>query len=371
MKSRRVNLLIITPHRVGGLGSLVEAMQELCIEDRRLNCTVVDLSVRRTNVLYTYINDLLVSIRLLLKGGFHVIMYLGGVPYVGGIIAKLKRIPVIVFVNGYVIHEAISYIRGALSELDVRRLIDGIIYLIFYHLGGFVADLFIFPCYGTLENNKIPRSKPKVVIPLWLSKTRLRWIERIKCEIEERKERQDFLVVVYLSNVKSPKVMRSDQVVRILDLIYKRSGNKIKAILIDPKGTLNIKKDFMLVYRHMSWEEFIKLLARSDLYIEPVLDDEFRYSTLEAMALGIPVVKITTLNYCERMDLRYQLTTCSFNEFLFKILDYIKNKENYLKDCKDIVTKYVYEHRTWEMARRKLLPVLLTLARKHEVRSRI
>ncbi|MEM1510869.1 MAG: hypothetical protein QW096_13465 [Thermofilaceae archaeon] len=371
MKKRRVNLLIITPHRVGGLGSLVEAMQELCIEDRRLNCTIVDLSVRRTKVSYTYINDLLVSIRLLLKGNFHVIMYLGGVPYLGGIIAKLKKIPVIVFVNGYVIHETISYIRNALLELDIRRLIAGIIYLIFYHLGGFIADLFIFPCYGTLENNKMPRSKPKMVIPLWLSKTRLRWIEKIRCEIEERKERRDLLIVVYLSNVESPKVMRSDQVVRILDQIYKRSGNKIKVVLIDPKGRLNTKKDFILVYRYLPWEEFIKLLARSDLYIETVLDDEFRYSTLEVMALGIPVAKITTLNYCGKVALRYQLTICSFNEFLFKILDYIKNREKYLKDYKDIVTKYVYEHRTWEVARRKLLPMLLELARKHEVRSRI
>ncbi|MEM1660996.1 MAG: hypothetical protein QXR17_07670 [Candidatus Bathyarchaeia archaeon] len=371
MKKHRVNLLIITPHRVGGLGSLVEAMQELCIEDFRLNCTVVDLSVRRANVLYTYINDLLVSIKLLLKGDFHVIMYLGGVPYLGGIIARLKRIPVVVFVNGYVIHETISYIRDALLELDVRRLIAGIIYLTFYRLGGFVADLFIFPCYGTLENNKIPRSKPKIVIPLWLSKTRLRCIEKIKCEIEERKDHQDLLVVAYLSNVKSPKVMSSDQLIRILDLIHKRSGNKIKVVLIDPKGELSIKKDFMLVYRHIPWEEFFKLLARSDLYIETILDDEFRYSTLEAMALGTPVVKITTLNYCRKVDLRYQLITCSLNEFLYKILDYINNKEKYIKDYKDVVTKYIYENRTWEIARRKLLPMLLELARKHEVRSRV
>jgi len=347
-----MKIAIITPCiKCGGLGS---ATQRLFTALRNENYQVflIDLSRKTVKVMYSYLNDLKYSIRVI--NAVDTMIYLGSIPYLSHIFAKLSSKKVILFINGYIHYEQKEALKDALRFLDVRRSIVIALNWMLFLLGSFLVDFFIFPCYGTRENSKA-NLKKSVVIPLWLTQDDLKVLETIRKN--SNKPKDTVRIISYSSYVRSPKLLTTTDLLKLAQILRTRVNRKIEFIIIDPKAPFQRIGNIQIV-KALPKQEFLKLLASSHLYIDTIIDDELRYSTLEAMALGVPVAKLVHTKYWNELDFKYELFTSSVKEFINVISNYVNNVEKLYPQYSDAVRHYVLNKRLWIHIKPLLLEVI-------------
>jgi len=163
-------------------------------------------------------------------------------------------------------------------------------------------------------------------------------------------------IVAYTSHSFSPRLLSIHDLITLSRLCSKRINRKIKLLLIDPNSK-PFENNLIKIVKFLPRDNFLKELATSALYIETCVDDEIRYSTLEALALGTPVAKIIYPSYQDRIDYTNAelLTANSFKELVEKIADYIDNLEKLYPIYSKAGFNFVKTKRTWHRVKMGLI----------------
>jgi glycosyltransferase involved in cell wall biosynthesis len=219
---------------------------------------------------------------------------------------------------------------------------------------------------STCRSSSVPVEK-STLLPLWLSEGELAELEKYEEESLERSPPSNrLLVLAYTSNVFSPKFLSGRDILYILLLVSKRVRRDFKAIIIDPFSTPTTTKNIQVV-NFLAREKFLRLLSQSSLLIDPLIDEELRNTTLEAMALGVPVVKLLSpryVNYADYSD-RELLLAHTIKELVDLIIEYLNNMESYYDYYHKAEKKFVMERRAWNSVKEPLLNYLYSQHSKH------
>jgi glycosyltransferase involved in cell wall biosynthesis len=198
------------------------------------------------------------------------------------------------------------------------------------------------------------------LLPLWLSEGELAELKKYEEESLEKSSPSDKpLLLAYTSNVLSPKLLSGRDILHILLLVSRRVKRDFKAILIDPFSTPTTTKNIQVV-NFLAREKFLRLLSQSSLLIDPLIDEELRNTTLEAMALGVPVVKLLSpryVNYADYSD-RDLLLAHTIKELVDLIIEYLDNMESYYDYYHKAEKKFIIEKRVWNSVKEPLLKYL-------------
>ena len=112
-------------------------------------------------------------------------------------------------------------------------------------------------------------------------------------------------VLAYTSSVATPRIMRREAILELLRYVaVRRPGSRL--ILVDP-ATRRARIDrvgdsLLVVYPALPPRLFLTLLSSTKIYLERSLDEELGTTSLEAIARGAAVAKITAPGLQDRQD---------------------------------------------------------------------
>jgi len=287
-----------------------------------------------------------------------VIIYIGSIAWPSAILLQLfkkyKGFNTIkaLFVHGYMYHETLlTILKGNVTHYP-GTLIRQILYEITKTLN--VFDLYICPSIATCEMSRVPGDK-RVILPLFFLDKDLRIYETLRSYREKDGRKKNKLrIMTYTSYAYSPKLLSTRHVISLGKILKRMLSNKfeIEIIIVDPHSKSYIEHNIKII-KPLDRFRYLRLVASSDLYLELSIDDEIRYSGLEAMAIGVPVAKVTHPLYREYIDYNEAIINAySINELASKIVQIVKNNELYTYSQNAI--KYIAEKRTWNYIKRDL-----------------
>ncbi|MEM4623748.1 MAG: hypothetical protein QW816_06850 [Desulfurococcaceae archaeon] len=370
----------LKPGSPGGIGKLLNNLINSSNHNYDIHFLIIKSEYSTSNavniyllrMIFNFINDLATSSKMACEAHTDAIMYVGSIPHLSIIAAKLCSKPVILYVNGYVHHELINRVRTSSKlYISLKEILRFIWAETLFGIGNLFVDVYVFPCYGTYENSKIPRNKNYKIIPLWFSEQEIDRIISKQNLLGGEKENNKMygenkkIIITYTSNVYSPKILSSQHLIKLGQLIKSRSKQEFDFLIIDPKSKPQQVSNYIKVMSRLSREEYFKLLAKSFLYIDSVIDDELRYSTLEAMLLGVPVAKITHPRYWDKLDFKYELFSTSVREFIERVAWYIDHAEELYPMYSSKVREYVLSKRRWNNVRNYFLEIFELIGGKH------
>jgi glycosyltransferase involved in cell wall biosynthesis len=264
---------------------------------------------------------------------------------------------IILYVQGYLYHQFINFLKYSSVNTKIGSLLSMNTFDVSKRLG--YIDHYLCTCASTCRSSSVPVEK-STLLPLWLSEGELAELKKYEEESLERSPLSNrLLVLAYTSNVFSPKLLSGRDILYILLLVSKRVKRDFKAILIDPFSTLTTTKNIQVV-NFLAREKFLRLLSHSSLLIDPLIDEELRNTTLEAMALGVPVVKLLSpyyINYADYND-KDLLLAHTIKELEDLITEYLNNIESYYNYYRRAGKKFVMEKRVWDSVKEPLLKYL-------------
>ncbi|MEM0216799.1 MAG: hypothetical protein QW612_04580 [Candidatus Bathyarchaeia archaeon] len=166
------------------------------------------------------------------------------------------------------------------------------------------------------------------------------------------------LIVTYTSRVYSPKIIPTNCIIRLLKII-KRAVHDFSAIIIDPLG-IPRRFDNIIVMNSISHESFLKLLAKASIFIDTVIDEELRHSTLETMILGVPVAKIVHPAYKLMLDYNEGdlLLSYSVQDAVSKISEYLSQAEYYYNAYSKSCENFIIRKREWNAVKNPFIAAL-------------
>jgi glycosyltransferase involved in cell wall biosynthesis len=225
---------------------------------------------------------------------------------------------------------------------------------------------YLCTCASTCRSSSVPVEK-STLLPLWLSEGELAELKKYEEESLEKSSPSDKpLLLAYTSNVLSPKLLSGKDILHILLLVSRRVKKDFKAILIDPFSTPTTTKNIQVV-NFLAREKFLRLLSQSSLLLDPLIDEELRNTTLEAMALGVPVVKLLSsryVNYADYSD-RDLLLAHTIKELVDLIIEYLNNMKSYYDYYHKAEKKFIIEKRVWNSVKEPLLKYLYSQHLRH------
>ncbi|MEM1741122.1 MAG: hypothetical protein QXV11_06650 [Desulfurococcaceae archaeon] len=364
------------PGSHGGLGTLLTNLKNSCnvqcdvsfyILYTGLNSHPLIENIGPLATIYTFLRDLKISLKTVCKDYADAVLYLGSVPLPSHVLAKLCSKPVILYVNGYLHYEHVYRFKNAIKRLDIREILGSIWTEVWtellFGIGRYFVDAYVFPCYATYEFSMISSNKVHRVIPLWLSEQEISHI--LEQSTSRRKEDDEILLVAYTSNVYSPKILSSEHLVKLGYLVRNKTARNFEFLIIDPKSNQQKAIDNILIVNRLPRKKYLETLTRSILYVDAVIDDELRYSTLEAMLLGVPVAKITHPRYWDKLDFKYELFSTSIREFVERVAWYIDHAEELYPMYSSKVREYVLSKRRWNNVKNYFLEIFELIGGKH------
>jgi len=271
---------------------------------------------------------------------------------------------IILYVQGYLYHQFINFLKYSSVNTKIGSLLSMITFDVSKRLS--YIDQYLCTCASTCRSSSVPVEK-STLLPLWLSEGELAELKKYEEESLERSPLSNRpLVLAYTSNVFSPKLLSGRDILYILLLVSKRVRRDFKAILIDPFSTPTTTKNIQVV-NFLAREKFLKLLSQSSLLIDPLIDEELRNTTLEAMALGVPVVKLLSPRYVTYADYsdRELLLAHTIKELVDLIIGYLNNMESYYDYYHKAEKKFIIEKRVWNSVKEPLLKYLYSQHSKH------
>jgi hypothetical protein len=288
--------------------------------------------------------------------GFDAVIYMGSIPWPSHIFISDDAL-VALFVHGFVRQELVDAIkrRGLgvkmwatflLSLWNISRSIDKI-------------DFFICHSYTCCEANEI--RERFVLLPQFVFPEEVELYSELKKDFEEnsRTSRERFKVVTYTSFATSPRLLTQPHVLTLMREVSKRVKKEVELVMIDPRTREREERWENLVVRYVKYlrrEDFLRLLAQSDLYIERCIDEELGLASIEAALLGTPIAKLTHPNFVDRQDYREEVIwSSSFKGLAEAIADYLNNiyhqKPLYSKKLRD----FLISRRSWDHVKKPLI----------------
>lgn len=349
-------VLIVTPSlTVGGLGSYSMKIYNALLKEG-LTVELCDLGTKKYVVLHTFLNDLNCLFKK--KEDFDMVMYIGSIPYPSSFFFKLLGKKIVVVVNGYFYYEVFNEIKRSIKLKKIRRILISLLNLLLFEIGKKYVDVYVYPCYGAREAVRTGRRSH--VVPLWIDESEQ------KLEIRDSTSYDLVRVITYTSYVYSPKILPIEAIIKIFKIVENKINKNFELTIIDPRLTgekhrikdLTLRRGKVILLSSLPRDRFLSLLSHSHLYFDPIIDDEFRYSTLEAMALGVPIAKLVHSKYIDKLEFRYELISDSIGALIKNIVNYIENLEDLYPKYSQFMKSFVQSQRTWKAVKHKLLSAL-------------
>lgn len=271
---------------------------------------------------------------------------------------------IILYVQGYLYHQFINFLKYSSVNTKIGSLLSMITFDVSKGLN--YINHYLCTCASTCRSSRIPVGK-STLLPLWLSEGELAELKKYEEESLEKSSPSDKpLLLAYTSNVLSPKLLSGKDILHILLLVSRRVKKDFKAILIDSFSTPTTTKNIQVV-NFLAREKFLRLLSQSSLLLDPLIDEELRNTTLEAMALGVPVVKLLSsryVNYADYSD-RDLLLAHTIKELVDLIIEYLNNMKSYYDYYHKAEKKFIIEKRVWNSVKEPLLKYLYSQHLRH------
>lgn len=264
---------------------------------------------------------------------------------------------IVLYVQGYLYHQFINFLKYGSANTKIGSTLNMITFDMSKRLN--YIDHYLCTCISTCRHSNVPMEK-STLLPLWLSEKELAELKKYtKKSLERGTPGNRLLVLSYTSSVFSPKLLTGRYLLRILLIVSRRVRRDFKAIVIDPLSTPTTLKNIRVV-NFLDRRRFLELLSHSSLLIDPLIDEELRNTTLEAMALGVPVAKLLSLHYADYADYssKVLLLAHSVRELVDLIIEYLNNVESYYDYYHRTEKKFVMEKRVWESVKEPLLKYL-------------
>ncbi|MEM1646309.1 MAG: hypothetical protein QXL96_10715 [Ignisphaera sp.] len=341
-----MNIAIIVPSITGGVATVFHKLYKGLVSEG-IYVDVIRLGGGRTPLLSAIHSDILKA-KLLVD--YDLALYMGSIPWPSHILAKLSGIPVALFLHGYFYHELSHEI---LHGARLRNRIGAVINTTMFQTAVFLHTIDLYVCHSltVCEANKI--SKHVVLLPQWI------FPEELKVLKTKHFKNSMIRILTYTSYGNSPRLLNVNHLIVLEKLIEDRVRRKFELIIVDPKGYASFSGPVRIV-KPMPRKKFLSFLASADLYIERCIDEELGLTALEAMAMGVPVAKLTHPRYWDRQDYGEKdlILARSVGELAEKIAEYINHIEYYFHYYSKRGREFVLTKRTWDAVKGPFLAAL-------------
>jgi hypothetical protein len=337
----------VSPDAFGGVKTMIfKLVKGLQLEGFHVNV----ISLAQSNLLTKLLLDM-----MNLKGlsDFDAVIYMGSIPWPSHILIGDDTL-IALFVHGFVRQELIHAIKLG----GLRTSLGAMFLLSLWNISSLTdkIDLFICHSYTSCEANQI--RERFVLLPQFIFSEEVEFYSKFKKDFETAHER--IKVVTYTSFAASPRLLAPSHVLTLMQDVSRRVKKGIELIAIDPMTREEREERWgNLVIRYIKYlqrENFLRLLAQSDLYIERNIDEELRLASIEAALLGTPIAKLTHVRFVDRQDYGEEVIwSSSFKGLVEAISDYMLHidywKPYYSKKLRD----FLITRRSWDQVKEPLI----------------
>ncbi|MEM3997146.1 MAG: hypothetical protein QXP31_08820, partial [Pyrobaculum sp.] len=277
------------------------------------------------------------------------VFYLGSVPWPSGVLFSLFKSKIFLFVHGFIYHEYLA----ALVSGRLRARFGALALLSLYETGRSLGSLnFICHSQTTCNMAKVPPYK-RVILPQYFLEEDLYLYESIRRRCAHRSNR--LRIVSYSSFADSPRLLRTVHIISLAKAVRGLARRDFEFVVVDPRSE-PLDLGWLKVVKPLPREEFLCLVASSDLYIERCIDEELGYGSLEAMAMGVPVAKITHHAFTKFVDYGDAvLMADSFNKLARVVANYMDSADSLKPEHSEKARRYVLERRMWDSVKADLI----------------
>jgi len=266
------------------------------------------------------------------------------------------EVPTAIFIHGLIKYEAIDALLHKQSSLTQKAKYLALLLWPELVNKRIKPSFFISPCKSTCEVNGI--KEKYIILPLFILEDEVRSITANK------DEKRDNQVVVYTSFVRSPKLLDLSMILRLFRIIDKKIKRKIYVYIVSPIAESNnvaISYDNICikVIKGLPRKKFMKLLGSSLLYIDTLIDEELRFSTLEAGLQETAVAKLIHPRYIKNADYSEKeiIIGRDIQEFIEKVT-YCLNNPDICKEYGNNLRNFIVTKRSWNAVKDPLLRAL-------------
>jgi hypothetical protein len=368
MKEREIKmrpLLFITPSTaLGGVKTLIKKMYiALKAEGFHIQFCSIKIFVNSMPLINSYMRDIF---RFMKSSHYDAVIYFGSIATLGSFIEKLRGVPIVVFISGHPIYELTRSIRD--TTIDYRAQIGGLINLSYAKFTYFanIADLWVCHTFTTCEEIDVNKYANYVLLKQFVLPSEVKYFDEVRSkimEISEASNKPYVQVFSYLPYVNLPG-LKSETLVKLFNHIRKKVSKPVRFIIEDPtlKGVIQVNESIYIIGR-MSWNRYLTTLVSSDLYVETTIDEELRFTSMEAALLKVPITKIVAPVYSDRVDYTMNdiLIANSIREFRDLIIEYINKVDYYKQLYSNNVYKFVVDKRIWDSVKYPFINAVYSL----------
>jgi len=277
------------------------------------------------------------------------VIYLGNMPWPSSFyLTKLLDINTFLFVHGFIYHEVASTIlKGSL-----RTRLGAILLLTLYDFARLSESVRYYICRTTTtcDMARIPYNK-RILLPQFLLDEEIDIYALIRRKYKKRNN--VVRIVTYTSYTKSPRLLTSKDIILLTKILKNFVKKEFEFILVDPHRE-PMFNNFIRVIRSLPRRIFLRLLASSDIYLERCIDDELGNVALEALAMGLPVAKLTHRSFINRIDYDNVVIHATNVRELARQMALVIDKREYLDEYEQKSIDYVKRKRTWNNVKSSL-----------------
>lgn len=342
-------IAVILPGAIGGVKTFTYKL----IRGLQLEGFLVEpIPLQGSNYLMKLYSDLA---NLKRYNSFDAVIFTGSMAWLSQLFIK---IPTILFIHGFVVYELMNVMKyselksrlwaaSMLSTWNTLKVLKSI-------------DLYVCHCLTTCKINGI--KDRFTVLTEFILPDELEYLESLRSSLNI-KNTDIIRIITYSSYAHSPRLLSIKHLVTLAKTLKKRIKRKFEFIIIDPKAKFPSVTSSIKFLAPMSRQKFLSLLASSHLYVDTLIDEELRNTTIEAMAVGVPVAKLTHPRYWDRQDYSEDVLILgrTFKELTEKIVKYINNIEYYYHYYSKHALGFVQTRRTWDAVKEPFLKALLRL----------
>jgi len=335
-------IALVIPSALGGVATVYKRVAWGFLKDG-INFKIYKLS---GNVITTFMRDLS-NLRYLKK--YDNVIYVGSIPWFSSFyLTKFLNINAFLFVHGFIYHEFLSTIL----EGSLRVRLGATLLLSLYDFARVSESIKYYICHTTTacDMARVPHGK-RILLPQFLLEEEVETYASIRRRY--RKRSNVIRIVSYTSYAKSPRLLTSSDVISLIRILKKYTKKEFEFILIDPRREPTVSS-FIKVVKPLPRHEFLRLLASSDIYLEQCIDEELRYGALEALAMGVPVAKLTHQLFVDRVDYNGIVVHATSVKELAEQLALVIDKKEILDEYGQRSIDYVKGKRTWNNVKQSL-----------------
>ena len=261
---------------------------------------------------------------------------------------------VALFVHGFIYHE----LGNAIAYGQFREKLGATYSLILFEMARKADRIDAYICHSVTacEANRVYNDfilLPQFVFPEEVQK-------RNDDNIQRGSNPQ---VVTYTSFANSPRLLKDETLLSLMRGVSKRLNRQITLVIVNPaeKGPKIEKRGNLIVYRlpFLPRDQFLRLIASSDLYIERCIDEELRLGSIDAGIVGTPVAKLTHPLFVERQDYKDEvLWAASPREFIDLVSEYMRDAEDKKPIFSRRFREFLLNRRSWDKVKTQLIRLL-------------